>query len=179
MHFLSESSVTVTVVEGDISQRDVEAVVNAANNELWMGSGVAGAIKARGGVEIERDAMAQGPIQPGESVRTDGGRLTARHVIHAAAMGQDLRTDRRLVDAATRSALALANAHHLKSIAFPALGTGVGGFPVAECAEVMLDALEDHIARGTSLTTVEFVLFGSSAFRQFADVAHHRLSGAD
>jgi O-acetyl-ADP-ribose deacetylase (regulator of RNase III) len=179
MHPLAPSSVTVKVVEGDISQRDVDAVVNAANNALWMGSGVAGAIKARGGVEIEREAMAQGPIQPGESVLTGGGRLIARHVIHAAAMGQDLTTGRRLIDAATRSALALANQHGLKSIAFPALGTGVGGFPVAECAEVMLDALWDHVAGGTSLTAVEFVLFGSRAFREFADVADQHLSGTD
>src|SRR5215210_4649030 len=107
---------TLHVLDGDITTRPVEAIVNAANNALWMGSGVAGAIKARGGVEIERAAMAQGPIAPGESVLTPGGRLAARYVIHAAAMGQDLRTDDRLIAAATRSAVALAAQHGITSV---------------------------------------------------------------
>jgi O-acetyl-ADP-ribose deacetylase (regulator of RNase III) len=157
---------TIHVVEGDIATREVDAVVNAANNELWMGSGVAGAIKAQGGVEIERAAMAQGPIEPGESVLTAGGRLPAAHVIHAAAMGQDLRTDARLIEAATRSALALASAHHLSSIALPALGTGVGGFPIAECARLMVAVLREQAAT-TSLRRVEFVLFGSRSYDDF------------
>jgi O-acetyl-ADP-ribose deacetylase len=156
---------TIEVVEGDISARPVDAVVNAANNALWMGSGVAGAIKARGGDEIEKEAIAQGPIRPGESVLTSGGRLPARHVIHAAAMGQDLRTDARLIEAATRSALALASAHGLESVAFPALGTGVGGFPVTDCARLMITVLRERPA--TSLRRVEFVLFGSRAYDEF------------
>jgi O-acetyl-ADP-ribose deacetylase len=160
------SLLTIQVVEGDISTRQVDAVVNAANNALWMGSGVAGAIKKRGGEEIEKAAMAQGPIQPGESVLTEGGRLPARHVIHAAAMGQDLRTDARLIEAATRSALALAAANNLESLAFPALGTGVGGFPVGECARVMVGVLREQ-AGTTSLRRVEFVLFGSQAYADF------------
>jgi O-acetyl-ADP-ribose deacetylase (regulator of RNase III) len=158
---------TIHVVEGDIAARPVDAVVNAANNELWMGSGVAGAIKARGGVEIEQAAMAQGPIAPGESVLTPGGRLPAGHVIHAAAMGQDLRTNERLIEAATRSALALASAHGFHSIAFPALGTGVGGFPIAQCARLMVGVLREEAA-ATSLRKVEFVLFGDRAYADFS-----------
>jgi O-acetyl-ADP-ribose deacetylase (regulator of RNase III) len=160
--------VTITIVQGDISTRRVDAVVNAANSELWMGSGVGGALKARGGTEIEREAMAQGPIRPGEAVLTTGGRLPAAHVIHAAAMGPDLQTDAALVAAATRSALAIASARQMSSIAFPALGTGVGGFPLAECASVMLGALREHIATGTTLRSVELVLFGESAASTFA-----------
>jgi O-acetyl-ADP-ribose deacetylase (regulator of RNase III) len=157
---------TIDVVESDISTRQVDAVVNAANNRLWMGSGVAGAIKSRGGDEIEKEAMAQGPIPPGESVLTAGGRLPAGHVIHAAAMGEDLRTDARLIEAATRSAVALADSQKFQTIAFPALGTGVGGFPVAECARLMIEVLRDHAAT-TSLRRVEFVLFGSRAYAEF------------
>jgi O-acetyl-ADP-ribose deacetylase (regulator of RNase III) len=157
---------TIEVLEGDISTRQVDAVVNAANNALWMGSGVAGALKARGGDEIERAAMAQGPIQPGRSVLTTGGRLPAGHVIHAAVMGQDLRTDAQLIEQTTRSALALASAQNFRSIAFPALGTGVGGFPVAECARLMVGALRGQAAT-TSLRRVEFVLFGSQAYADF------------
>ena len=129
---------TITILEGDITARGVDAIVNAANNELWMGSGVAGAIKAKGGVQIEREAMAQGPVNPGQAVLTSAGSLPARFVIHAAVMGQDLHTDATLIGAATASTLSLAATRGLTSIAFPALGTGVGGFPIGECARVML-----------------------------------------
>ena len=80
------------VVESDITQLDVDAVANAANNELWMGAGVAGAIKRAGGAEIEREAMALGPIEVGSAVATSGGELRAAHVVHGAVMGQDLQT---------------------------------------------------------------------------------------
>lgn len=162
---------SVVVLEGDITSRNVDAIVNAANNAFWMGGGVAGAIKRRGGVEIEAAAMVQGPVTPGESVLTDGGRLPARHVIHAAVMGQDLRTDSRLIARATATALGLASSRGLTSVAFPALGTGVGGFPVAECARVMLGAVCDHAASGTSLRRVEFVLFGQAAYEEFVSGA--------
>lgn len=99
-------SATLRLVEGDICGRDVDAVVNAANNQLWMGGGVAGAIKHRGGAEIEREAMAKGPIAIGESVVTTAGSLKARHVIHAAVMGADLATNAAYIRAATLSALA-------------------------------------------------------------------------
>ena len=80
------------VVEGDITELDVDAVANAANNELWMGAGVAGAIKRAGGSEIEREAVAQAPIAVGQAIATGGGNLRAKHVVHAAVMGQDLQT---------------------------------------------------------------------------------------
>ncbi len=133
-----------------------------------MGSGVAGAIKRRGGAQIERDAMAQGPVDPGESVLTAAGALPARFVIHAAVMGQDLHTNARLIRLATESALRLAADHALVSIALPALGTGVGGFPLGECATVMLEAVRAHAAEGpTSLKDVRFVLYGREAHDAF------------
>jgi O-acetyl-ADP-ribose deacetylase (regulator of RNase III) len=171
--------VTITVLDGDIAARDVDAIVNAANNHFWMGSGVAGAIKARGGAEIEREAMAQGPVDAGASVITSGGWLKARHVIHAAAMGQDLRTDAALIQAATRSALTLAERAALASVAFPALGTGVGGFSVGECARLMVEALRQHVAKGTSLEHVEFVLFGAPAYTEFAAAVAAILPSSD
>jgi O-acetyl-ADP-ribose deacetylase (regulator of RNase III) len=118
-------------------------------------------------VEIEAAAMVQGPVEPGESVLTGGGALPARHVIHAAVMGQDLRTDAKLIRRATSSALRLASSHHLASVAFPALGTGVGGFPIADCAREMLAVVGEHAASGTSVRRVEFVLFGRSAYDEF------------
>ena len=125
------------ITDGDIAAQTTAAVVNAANNAFWMGSGVAGALKARGGQAIEAAAMAQGPVEPGECVLTSAGRLAARYVIHAAVMGQDLRTSPALIDRATRNTLALAESRQIASLAFPAFGTGVGGFPLdgpTDCA---------------------------------------------
>ena len=85
-------SLRIEVVRGDITKADTEMIVNAANNNFWMGSGVAGAIKAAGGEGIEQEAMAKGPVMPGEAIYTGAGRLPYRGVIHAAVMGQDLRT---------------------------------------------------------------------------------------
>jgi O-acetyl-ADP-ribose deacetylase len=150
------------ITEGDIAAESTAAIVNAANNHFWMGAGVAGAIKRRGGDEIEREAVAQGPVEPGECVITSGGRLAARHVIHAAVMGQDLRTSAQLIDRATRGSLALAEAHHLDSIALPAFGTGVGGFPLDDCVRIMLGAVREHQAG--SLRLVRLVLFGKPAY---------------
>jgi O-acetyl-ADP-ribose deacetylase (regulator of RNase III) len=160
----------ISIVEGDICDREVDAVVNAANNQLWMGGGVAGAIKRRGGQEIEREAVAQGPIEIGASVATKAGALRAGHVIHAAVMGSDLTTDAEKIGRATLSALRLAADMGLASVALPALGTGVGGFPLEECARIMRGALTQHVSEGTTLRTVEFVLFGRDAYAAFAQV---------
>lgn len=167
---------TVRLVEGDICQRPVDAIVNAANSHLWMGAGVAGAIKRRGGAEIEREAVAKGPIPVGESVVTGAGSLPAHYVIHAAVMGQDLRTDSDLIRRATLSALARARELRLDSIAFPALGTGVGGFPLEECARIMLDAVVECAGAGAEAgpRLVEFALFGREAYQAFARVLAER-----
>jgi O-acetyl-ADP-ribose deacetylase (regulator of RNase III) len=165
----------IRLIQGDIAQQDVDAVVNAANNHLWMGAGVAGAIKRAGGREIEAEAVAKGPIPIGEAVATGAGRLKARHVIHAAVMGQDLRTDSDKIRRSTRATLRVADALGLKSVAFPALGTGVGGFSLEECARVMLDAVEAHAASGeTSLERVIFVLYDAPACEAFQRVWRSR-----
>ena len=157
--------ITLDIVQGDVSEQHVDAIVNAANNHFWMGAGVAGAIKRRGGVEIEREAMAQGPVAPGECVITSGGTLPARHVIHAAVMGQDLQTSAALIEKATKNALALADDRQLTSIALPAFGTGVGGFPLDECARIMIAAIRAHEAK--TLTLVRLVLYGDEAYHTF------------
>lgn len=160
---------TLEVTQGDITECAVDAIVNAANNHLWMGAGVAGAIKRKGGQVIEDEAVRQGPIPVGEAVVTGGGALKARHVIHAAAMGQDLATDADLIRQATINSLKRAMELGLASIAFPALGTGVGGFPVQEAAQVMIDATCTTLRNTpqTSLTRVVFVLFTLDAFAAF------------
>ncbi len=160
----------ILLARGDIAQQDADAIVNAANNRLWMGAGVAGAIKRAGGRQIEEEAVAQGPIPIGEAAVTGAGRLKARYVIHAAVMGQDLRTDADKIRRATASSLRRADELGLKSIAFPALGTGVGGFPLDECARIMLDAVLAHRAGGTTLERVLFVLYDEPAYQAFERV---------
>jgi O-acetyl-ADP-ribose deacetylase (regulator of RNase III) len=160
----------IILVHGDIAQQDAEAIVNAANNHLWMGAGVAGAIKRAGGQEIEREAVAKGPIPIGEAAVTGAGRLKARYVIHAAVMGRDLRTDADKIRQATQNSLRRADELALKSVAFPALGTGVGGFPLEECARIMLDVVHGHSASGTSLEHVVFVLYDEPAYQAFERV---------
>src|ERR1700681_3977719 len=112
----SISYLSIEIVDGDIAAQATDAVVNAANNAFWMGAGVAGAIKARGGQTIEDEAVAQGPVEPGKGGMNSGGGLPARHVIHAAVMGQDLRTSPGLITRATSNALAMAEAHGLGSM---------------------------------------------------------------
>jgi O-acetyl-ADP-ribose deacetylase len=160
----------LTVVLGDITAQMTDAVVNAANNHLWMGSGVAGAIKAKGGEEIEREAMKLGPIEPGQAVTTTAGQLKARYCIHAAAMGQDLATSADLISQATRSSLDEAARLGLDSMAFPALGTGVGGFPAEACAHLMFAAALSHGRTSPKPGSVTFVLRDEPAFRSFARV---------
>ena len=126
---------TIAIERGDISLIEVDAVVNAANTTLAMGAGVAGALKKRGGVVIEEEAMRLGPVEVGEAVLTTAGNLVATHVIHAAVMGSDLKTDPAIIGKTTRAVLAIAVKHRLTSLALPALGTGVGHVPAALSAD--------------------------------------------
>ncbi len=156
------------VVDGDIAALDVDAVANAANDHLWMGAGVAGALKRAGGEEIEREAIAKGPIPIGDAVATGAGRLPARWIVHGAVMGQDLRTNADLVERTTRSVLRVADDLGAESLALPAFGTGVGGFPLDECARLMVGAVRGHDPR--TLNRVVFAVFGAEAKRAFEQV---------
>ncbi len=160
------------VVEGDITALDVDAIANAANDHLWMGAGVAGAIKRAGGEDIEREAVAKGPIAVGEAVATGGGRLSAKHVIHGAVMGQDLRTNADLVGRTTRRCLEVADELGCESVALPAFGTGVGGFPLDECARIMV--AEARRCEPRSLRRVVFAVFGPEAEAAFREVLASR-----
>jgi O-acetyl-ADP-ribose deacetylase len=155
------------VVAGDIAALDVDAIANAANDHLWMGAGVAGAIKRAGGEEIEREATAKGPIPVGTAVATGAGRLRAKHVIHGAVMGQDLRTNADLVERTTQSCLEVADGLGCESLALPAFGTGVGGFPLDECARLMVGVARAYEPR--SLRRVVFAVFGAEGAAAFRD----------
>jgi len=158
--------VRLEVRDGDIAAVESDAVANAANDHLWMGAGVAGALKRSGGEEIEREAMAQGPIELGSAVATTAGRLPARWLIHGAVMGQDLRTNADLVRRTTRSCLELADELGSRSLALPAFGTGVGSFPLAECAGIMVEEARSFEPR--SLELVIFAVFGRDAYEAFS-----------
>ena len=154
------------VCEGDIAAVEADAIANAANNHLWMGAGVAGALKRAGGEEIEREAMARGPVEVGTAVATTAGRLHARYVVHGAVMGQDLRTTADLVRRTTRACLELADELGCASLALPAFGTGVGGFPLGECARLMVDETRGY--HRAALRRVIFAVFGREAYEAFS-----------
>ncbi len=146
--------VVVEVHHGDITKLEVDAIVNAANTRLVMGGGVAGAIKRAGGKEIEEEAVKKGPIKIGEAVETTAGKLKAKFVIHAPTMEMDFKTDENKIRLAMRAALRKADELGVESVAFPALGTGVGGFPKDKAARIMVEELKSHIDSGTKIRRV-------------------------
>jgi O-acetyl-ADP-ribose deacetylase (regulator of RNase III) len=167
--------IEIQVVQGDITAADTDGIVNAANNHLWMGSGVAGAIKAKGGEVIEEEAVAKGPVMPGEAVHTGAGRLPFRCVIHGAVMGQDLRTTDKLIRRTTIACLNVADQLGLESLAFPAFGTGVGGFPMKACANIMVEAVRTWSDLARSLRRVQFCLFDEVGFGLFRTAVNRKI----
>ncbi|MBV9378495.1 MAG: macro domain-containing protein [Alphaproteobacteria bacterium] len=153
----------VIIRQGDLTEAQVDAVVNAANNDLLLGGGVAGAIRAKGGPAIQQECNQIGPIKIGEAAITSGGNLPARYVIHAASMRLGGRTTEPNLREATRNSLLRASEKKLESIAFPAVGTGIAGFPLDRCAEVMGAEVRDHLRGETTLKRVEFILFDKPA----------------
>ncbi|HKM66778.1 MAG TPA: macro domain-containing protein [Candidatus Acidoferrum sp.] len=150
----------IAVQQGDLTEMDVDAIVNAANNDLILGAGVAGAIARKGGEEIQRECDQIGSIPVGYAAITSGGKLKARHVIHAASMSLGgVRTTPKTLRTSTAHSLRLAAERNLKTIAFPAIGTGVSSFPMDECAQIMLTEALQHLKSETSLETIYFVLF--------------------
>src|SRR5690242_16221271 len=139
---------------GDICDLEVDAIVNPANLSLWMATGVGGAIKRAGGDAIEFAAVRQAPVPLGEAIVTTGGNLAARAVIHAVSLDRDRRTSGPVIDKAARSAMARARDIGARSIAFPALGTGVGGFPLEEAARITVDAVRDELTRSPGIEIV-------------------------
>lgn len=174
----------IEVRQGDITEQlDVEAIVNAANTELALGSGVAGAIRRKGGDIIDEEGRKQAPIRLGEAAVTTAGAMPYKCVIHAAAMGYTKEdaavpkqpgtaTSAEIIRNATVNSLRRAEELKLKSIAFPALGTGVARFPVGQCAEVMIGAVRDYASANpdSSLELVVFVLFTASDYQAFKRV---------
>ncbi len=152
---------------GDICDLEVDAIVNPANLSLWMSTGVGGAIKRAGGDAIEFAAVRQAPVPLGESIVTSAGTLAARAVIHAVSLDRDRRTSAVVIEAAVRSALARAREIKATSVAFPALGTGVGGFPLDEAARITVATVRDELDRSPGIEHVIFALRGAAAYQAF------------
>ncbi|MBU4252411.1 MAG: macro domain-containing protein, partial [Candidatus Omnitrophica bacterium] len=179
----------IKVVMGDITELRVDAIVNAANNQLLMGGGVAGAIKKKGGKIIEEEALSKGPVEIGEAIATGAGELAAKYIIHAATMGMDFsrqsnkasggippefgenwagKTDEIKIRDACRNALNLAKELKISSIVFPALGCGTGGFPLLASAKIMAQEVLKYLREtDTLLKEIIFCLNNEEAFTIF------------
>ncbi len=157
----------IVLLEGDITEQEVDAVVNAANNRLLLGAGVAGAIRERGGPTIQQECDAHGPIAIGQAAVTGAGELPARFVIHAASMEPGGSATAESVRSSMRHSLELARERGCRTIAVPAIGAGVAGFSLQLCAEILLEEARQHLEGETSLEEVRFVLFGEPTYRVF------------
>lgn len=166
----------IVIQQGDITEMAVDAIVNAANNDLLLGAGVAGAIARKGGESIQKECKAIGSIPVGFAAITRAGKLKAKHVIHAASMGLGgMRTTAKTLQTSTAHSLRLAAEHGLKTIAFPAVGTGVSGFPMEQCAQIMLREAATHLQKETPVEKVYFVLFDEGS-RQVFDATWEKLA---
>jgi O-acetyl-ADP-ribose deacetylase (regulator of RNase III)/ADP-ribose pyrophosphatase YjhB (NUDIX family) len=158
----------VKIIQADITGLKVDAIVNAANNKLVMGGGVAGAVRKKGGKVIEDEAVKKGPIEIGDAVATGAGSLAAKYVIHAATMGMDFATDEIKIRDSARSALRVAEQLRIGSVAFPALGCGVGGFPLKAAAKIMAQEVFRHLRENESgLKEIIFCLYDQEAYEVF------------
>lgn len=155
------------IITGDLVEQEVDAIVNAANHDLVLGAGVAGAIRRRGGPDIQRECDAHGPIGVGEATITGGGELPAHHVIHAASMALGGRTTQQSLKSSMDHSFRLAREHGVRTLAIPAVGTGIAGFPIDGCARVMAGCLRDAMTAGWRPDEVRFVLFSDRARLDF------------
>jgi O-acetyl-ADP-ribose deacetylase (regulator of RNase III) len=163
-----EGSVSrIQLWNGDICELEVDAIVNPANPSLWMSTGVGQALKAAAGDEVEFAAVRQAPVSVGDAIVTPAGRLAARLVIHAVSLDRARRTTAAAIETAVRSAFARAREHDVTSLAVPALGTGVGGFPMDEAARIAVGTVRDELRRSPGIGSVTFALRGVAAYAAF------------
>lgn len=170
----------IEIWNGDVCDLEVDAIVTAASSSLWMSTGVGGAIKRAGGDSIEFAAIRQAPVPLGGAVVTPAGTLAARAVIHAVSLDHDRRTTASTLEAAVRSAMLRAREIGATSIAFPALGSGVGGFPLEEGARITVATVRDELAASPTIAHVVFALRGAAAYQAFSQALQEAiaLSGA-
>lgn len=159
----------IELAQGDITDLDTDAIVNAANTALKLGAGVAGAIRRKGGPEIQKECDRIGGTFTGGAVITTGGSLRARHVIHAAGPVNGEGGEDEKLRNATLNSLRRADENGLRSIAFPAISTGIFGFPVGRCAEIMLTAAAEYLCGETGVERVVFCLYDGKTLKVFEE----------
>lgn len=164
------------LVQGDITEMQTDAIVNAANAQLILGGGVAGAIRRKGGPEIQKECSKIGGTFVGGAVITTGGNLKAKYVIHAVGPRAGEANEDEKLKNATLNSLKLADENNLKSISFPAISTGVFGFPIQRCAEIMLRTTIDYLKGKTSLEMISFCLFGQDSYEVFTNQLKQEVS---
>ena len=155
------------LVEGNIVLLDAEAIVNAANKNLILGGGVAGAIRNAGGPSIQEECNTIGPIDVGEAAMTNGGNLKAKHVIHAVGPVQGEGQEEKKLRNAILSSLKIAEENKLKDIAFPAISTGIFGFPMQKCSEIMLKTAMEFLETHDYPQEIIFCLYGQESYSIF------------
>jgi O-acetyl-ADP-ribose deacetylase len=163
-----EGSVSrIQLWNGDICELEVDAIVNPANPSLWMSTGVGEALKAAAGESVEFAAIRQGPVAVGDAIVTPAGRLAARLVIHAVSLDRNRRTSAFAIETAVRNVFARAREHDVRSIALPALGTGVGAFPLDDAARIAVLTVRDELRRSPGVESVTFAVRGQSVYAAF------------
>jgi len=167
---------SLQLIRGDITAQSTDAIVNAANSQLQLGAGVAGAIRNKGGPTIQQECDRIGGTPVGTAVLTGSGNLKAGYVIHAVGPRMGEGGEDAKLAGATRSSLDIAAGKNLRSISFPALSTGIFGFPIERAAAIMLDEVCTFLQKRSSLELVVFCLFSEDDFRVFADQLKARLS---
>ncbi len=168
----------IVVKEGDITEEDVDAIVNPANSQMIMGGGVAGAIKRKGGDIIEKEAMKYAPVPVGKAISTTAGKLKAKYVIHAPTMERPAMSIppenvRKAVQGALDEAIRLG----IKSIAFPAMGAGVGGVPIETSVRIILEVIKEYLPKLEKLEEVRLIAWGKEAYEKFLRVTEEFTRG--
>lgn len=157
----------ISLVQGDITELDLDVIVNAANSQLILGGGVAGAIKRKGGSTIQQECYEIGEINVGEAVITTGGNLKAKHVIHAVGPRMGTGNEDNKLKRATLNSLKLMDENNLQTIAFPAISTGIFGYPIDKCAKIMISTTKEYLNSNTQINNVIFCLYTQSDFSIF------------
>ncbi|MBN2180724.1 MAG: macro domain-containing protein [Sedimentisphaerales bacterium] len=157
------------IIESDITEMETDAIVNAANAQLILGGGVAGAISRKGGLQIQKQCNKIGGTYVGGAVITDAGNLKAKYVIHAVGPRMGEGDEDQKLKNATLNSLKIADENHIKSISFPAISTGIFGYPIGKCAEIMLKTTIEYIKSPTGLERIVFCLFGRNNLTFFEE----------
>ena len=169
----------LALIQGDITQEDTDAIVNAANTGLRGGGGVDGAIHRAGGPSIMAECRRIGGCPTGQAVITTGGKMKARYVIHTVGpvYRDGSHGEAELLASAYRESLKMASVRHLKSLSFPAISAGVYGYPLEEAARIALQTVTDYLKTNTDIELVRFVLFNQSAYDTFSNALGKLLPG--